>query len=183
MPADPTDLPSRDSHHERIIRHILCHHRTSRDEGVLPDHPTADDGGIGTDRSASANERLFIEMSANNLAARRRDVSKHTRGAQEDVVFDMATSVKRDVVLDFDVAAYRHIAGYMDVLPQNAPFADLDVGHYVGKVPDFRSFPYFAGHIYIRGRMDKKGPFHKHPRFLYQTGMAWRKYRDSQGLH
>jgi hypothetical protein len=36
----------------------------------------------------------------------------------------------------------------------------------MGKVPNLGSFPNFTGHIYIRGRMDKKAPFYKGPRFL-----------------
>jgi hypothetical protein len=105
-------------------------------------------------------------MPANDLAPRRRNVGEHARRAQEDVVLNFAAAVKRDVILDFDVAANRDLAGQVDVLPQDASFADLDVGHDMGKVPNLGSFPNFTGHIYIRGRMDKKAPFHKGPRFL-----------------
>src|SRR5262249_24449467 len=113
----------------------------------------AHDGGVGPDARSAAHARLLIHVSADDLAARVDDVGKNAGRPKKDIVFDDGAGVERYVVLNLDVVADQHMAGDMDVLPQDAALADLAIRHDMAEVPNLGAFPDVTGNVNIGRRV------------------------------
>ena len=70
MAAHPADLARRVADHQRVVGHVLGHHRAGADEGVAADRGAADDGGVGADRAAALQQGLLVQRMAIHLRAR-----------------------------------------------------------------------------------------------------------------
>ena len=89
--AHPSDLARRVADHQRVVRHILRHHRTGADEGITADGDPAHDGGVGADRAAPL-ESAWSHISEWRFTWERGigDVGQHAGRAEEHVIFDTA---------------------------------------------------------------------------------------------
>ena len=82
-------------------------------------------------------------------------VGKNHRRPAEDVVFQNAAGIYRNVVLNFDIIADHHIRRNHDVLPDIAMGADRGIFHDMRKMPDFCSCADGARLIDIAGFVDE----------------------------
>jgi hypothetical protein len=82
-------------------------------------------------------------------------IRKNHRGSAEDIVFQNAAGVHRNVVLNFDVIADCHIRRDHDVLSDIAAGADRGILHDMGKMPNFGTRANGAGLIDITGFVDE----------------------------
>src|SRR5262249_9212245 len=131
------------------------------DEGVTPNRQAAHDSRIGANAGPFADNGVFVQVAAHDLAARVDDVRQDARGSEENVVLDDGAGVERDVILNLDVVANHDMARHQDILAQAASVADLGVGHDMAKVPDLRPVADFAWIIDVRRRMNVVAGFHE----------------------
>lgn len=156
MATHPTLLPSWNTHHERIIRHIAVDDSSGSDEGIAPNGDATDNGGIGANGGTPFNQSFLIFVTTVNLTAGIDDIGEDAGGTQETVVFDDDAGVDGDIVLDLDVVTEDDTRGDDHILAEAAVFANLCAGHDVGEMPDLRAPANLGAFIDIAGRVDKE---------------------------
>src|SRR5436305_320658 len=100
---------------------------------------SANDGGVGSYRSALFYERAAIFMFPFDWTARINDIGEDHRWAAKDVVFEFNSGIDRYIILNLDAIADSHARTDHNVLSEIAVPAYLRSGHYMGEVPDFGS--------------------------------------------
>ena len=132
----PAGVAGGDAGHEGEVGDVFVYYGPGGDKGMCADGDAANDGAVGPEGSALADEggpELFF---AGDGRAGVVDVGKDHGRSAEDVVFEGDVVVDGDVVLDFDVVADDDAVGDEDVLAQGAVGADMGAGADVGPVPD-----------------------------------------------
>src|SRR5262249_14116600 len=109
--AHPTTLPGRITIYQSVIGDVASDHRAGADKGIPSDSDPADYRAVGAKRRAAAYQGSLIFVSADHVASRIDHVSEYHRRAAEDVVFQNAACIYRDIILDFDVISNHHIGG------------------------------------------------------------------------
>src|SRR5688572_4619962 len=100
-----------------------------------------DDRGIGSDRRAAPDSRLFEFILARNVCTRIDDVGKDAARTTKNIVVEHHAFIQADVVLDLATVADAHLWPDHDVLSDRAVATDRDVGEHVAEMPDRRALP------------------------------------------
>ena len=81
-------------------RHILGHHRTGADEGVLANRVAANNRRVGTDRGATLDQCAAHFFHPTDVRTRIMDIGKDHAGPAEYIVLQGHPIVDGDIVLD-----------------------------------------------------------------------------------
>src|SRR5262245_18718465 len=135
MAAHPTPAPGRHPQHQRMVGHIAAHYCARANKGVASDRGPADDSSISTDGCPAPHQRAQILVMANDLRAGIDHIRKYTGRTAENIIFQLHTSIDRDIVLDLDITTDQHVAGDQHILAEVAAFTDNSVGQDMAEVP------------------------------------------------
>jgi len=139
MTAHPAALTRRSSYHERIVRRMPGDGGASGYKRVLANRNATNYGSVGTDRAASFQQCLLVQVMPDDLRPGIRIVGQDARRPKKHVVLNDHPCVNRDAVLHLHIGTDHHIPGHVAVLAEDAPFSDLPTCLHVAEMPDLRS--------------------------------------------
>src|SRR5881628_1127414 len=116
MAAHPPGLSCRISHHKRVVRNVLCYHRTCGDKRVPSDRDTANNCRVRANGTTALQNGLFVQRVPVDLGAWVADVGQHAGWPQEHLVLNDGPRVDGDIVLDLDAVSNHRSAIHVDVL-------------------------------------------------------------------
>ena len=122
MAAHPTFLLAGDTDDEGIIGNVLGNDGSGGDEAVAAQGYSADDGGVGTDGGAAANQGLFIKRMAKDLGTRIGDIGQDAGRTEENIIFNFRTGINRYVVLNFYIISNANVVCNIHILSKDTTF-------------------------------------------------------------
>ena len=134
--ADPAYLFCRISHHQGVIGHIACHHRTGPDKGISADPVAADNGAIGAQGGTLLNQGGPDLFHAPDVGPGIDDIGEDHAGAAEDVIFQGDTFIDGNVILNLASLSDGDVRTDHDILTDVAVIAEEGTGQNMGKMPD-----------------------------------------------
>lgn len=140
---------------ESKIRNVARDHASGADKRVPADHNPAHDRAISPERSPAPYHGGAILVSAAHMAPRIHDVREDHRWSAEHIVFENATRIHGNIVLNFHVPAQNNIRRYDHVLTDVTVLSNPATLHDVGEMPNFGISADFAGFVDIRRFMDE----------------------------
>jgi hypothetical protein len=90
--------PSGIAYHETKVRNIACHDRPSSNHGIGSNCHSANDGSIGPDAGALANQGSNWDLE--DLTSRHEVVRKYAARSQENAILNTNSVPEGDAVLD-----------------------------------------------------------------------------------
>src|SRR5512134_1445269 len=100
-------------------RHVFGHHRTRAHERVFSNGDPADNGGVGANGGSMFHQGPAKLVSTYNLGTRVPYVRENAGGPAKNAVLELDAVVDRNIVLDLDPIANRHVA-HVHVLTEHA---------------------------------------------------------------
>ena len=134
------------------------------DEGEAADSQAAHDRGVGAESGSLPDCSRPEFLLALDEGARIEYIGERHGGTAEHAVFQQHPFVDRNVVLDLAAAADPHLAVDVDVLAENAVFADSRSGHDVAEMPDPGSASDLARLVDHRGGVGVESRVGRHGR-------------------
>ena len=114
--AYPALYPARISVDERVIGHIARDDGACADKAIPAQGDAANDGSVRANACAALDQGCLIFFLAVDMAARVDDVCQHHGRPKKNIVFHHDPSVKRDIVLNFDVITDDDVSGNKNIL-------------------------------------------------------------------
>ncbi len=136
--ADPSDLLSRITDHERMIGDVLGDDCSCADECIVANSMTANNGAVRTHCGTFFNKSRAHLIHLADFRTGIIDVGKDHGGSTEDTVFQGDAFVDADVVLDFTFVADDGVGANDDILSNVAVITDFGATQNVREMPDFR---------------------------------------------
>src|SRR3954468_278377 len=119
---------------------VFRNHRPGTNKCKLTDVMSAYYCRISPDRSTLTNSCSLVLVSTQNGASRVRHIGKNHRRPKENIILTGYTSVYRDVILYFHIAAQYYLRRHDDILSNVAAVAYPGAWHNVRKMPDLDPF-------------------------------------------
>ena len=156
--ADPAHLFCRISHHQGVIGHIACHHRTGPDKGISADPVSAYNGAIGAQGGALLNQGRPDLFHAPDVGPGIDDIGEDHAGSAEDVIFQGDAFIDGNVILNLASLSDGDVRTDHHVLSDVAVFSDHAALQHMREMPDPGVPSYGCAIIDPCRFMDKVGP-------------------------
>ena len=137
--ADPAELTGGNSDHQGKVLDVLSDNRAAANKGTFANGVTTDDGAVGSEGGAFADECLGIDAVNGEMGTWCRDIGEDAGWAAEHIVFYLHTFIDRHIVLDTDTIADADIVADVHILTQRAVLAEAGTTLDMAEMPDLRT--------------------------------------------
>ncbi len=145
--AHPSCLPCRSPRNDSIVPHRPCDHCTGTHKRIFSYFHAAYHSGIGPDSGAPSDNGSLIASPPRRGTPGILHIGEHARRTKKHVILAYDTGIYRYIVLYLHIVPKPYARSHHHVLPQIARLSKHGTGHYMRKMPDMATRPYYRSFI------------------------------------